>query len=186
MDKNHMTRILHKELSSLFSVPKSLQSCVDASRGPLSPAEQLMHKNSSKYLSENEDITSEHTAIIDMSRSRQDISDNHQFSYTMSDSNVSFLCKKRVLQALISLTNAANQTSRINGAEPICFKSVSLLDTEGIYDVTSNVALPRHIISKGWKMTDVIAKWLILLLIFIGLCFSTSDIIECNDMIAYM
>ena len=134
MDKNHVTRMLHKELSSLYSVPKSSQLCVDTRRGPLSLAEQLMHKNSSKYLSENEYITSEHTAIIDMSRSVQDISDNHQFS----DSNVSFLCKKHALQA--SLTTAMSQASHISGAEPICFKPVSLSDTEGIYDDTSNAA----------------------------------------------
>ena len=155
MDKNHVTRMLHKELSSLFSVPKSSQSCVDASRGPLSPAEQLMHRNSSKCLSENEDITSEHTPIIDKSRPLQDISDDCRFS----DSKVSFLHKKRALQ--VSLTTAMSQASHINGAEPICFKSVSLSDTEGIYDDTRNVVLPKHLISKGWKMTDVIGNWLI-------------------------
>ena len=152
MDKNHVTRtllqlpctrMLHSELSSSFPVPKS--SCVDAMRGTLSLAEQLMHKNSAKYFSENEDTTSDHPAIIDMSRSLQDISDNHRFS----DSNISSLHKKHALQASLTTDVTVSQASHIDGVEPINFKSISLPNTEGMYDYTSNVTLPRHIISKG-------------------------------------
>ena len=138
------TKRLHKELSSSFSVP--ICSCADAIRGPL--AEQFIHKNSSKYFSENEDTTSDHEypAIIDMPRSPQDISDNYRSS-SLSDSNASFLHKKHTLQASLTANVAASKASHINGVEPIYFTSFP--DTEGIYDYISNVALPRHIIPKG-------------------------------------
>ena len=142
------TRMLHKELSSSFSPPKC--SCVDAVSRPLSLAERLLQKNSA---TRNEAITSEHLAINDMSRSLQDILNNHRFPYLSSDSNISLLHKKHPLQVPLT-TNVVNaavtQASHSHAIMSIHFKSVSFPNTEGIYDDIYSVALPRHsIVPKG-------------------------------------
>ena len=77
---------------------------MDIMKKLLSQGRQLMHKNTATYLSENEATTSDHQAVIDMSRSLQNIPDSLQFpnlvtsTYSNSDSDVSVLHKKHPLQ----------------------------------------------------------------------------------------
>lgn len=160
MDKDHATRtslqlpcteMLHKKLSSSLSVTK--YSGMEVKKKPLSLGRRLIHQNTATYLSENESTTSDHQAVIDMSRSLQNIPDSLQFSnlvtspYSNSDSDVSLLHKKHPIQVSLTINvvnTAVTQPSHSDAVKPIHFKSVSLPDTEGIYDYIYDVALPRY------------------------------------------
>ena len=166
MDKDHATRtswqlpcteMLHKKLSSSLSVTK--YSGMDVKKKPLSLGRQLIHQNTATYLSENESTTSDRQAVIDMSRSLQNIPDSLQFPnlvtspYSNSDSDVSLLHKKHPIQVspTINVVNTTvTQPTHSDAAKPIPFKSASLLDAEGIYDYIHDVTFLRyHTIPKG-------------------------------------
>ena len=166
MDKNHATRtslqlpsteMLYKKLPSSLSFTK--YSGMDVMKKSLSLGRQLMHHNTAAYLSENESTTSDHQAVIDMSRSLQNIPDSLQFPNLVtspcsnSDSDVSLLHKKHPIQVspTINVVNTTvTQPTHSDAAKPIPFKSASLLDTEGIYDYIHDVTFPRyHTIPRG-------------------------------------
>ena len=166
MDKDHATRtslqlpsteMLYKKLPSSLSFTK--YSGIDVMKKSLSLGRQLMHQNTATYLYENESTTSDHQAVIDMSRSLQNIPDSLQFPnlvtspYSNSDSDVSLLHIKHHIQVspTANVNTTVTQPSHSDAAKPIPFKSASLLDTEGIYDYIQDVTLPRyHTIPRGW------------------------------------
>ena len=166
LDKDHATRTslqlpstetLYKKLPSSLSFTK--YSSMDVIKKSLSLGRQLTHQNTATYLSENESITSDHQAVIDMSISLQNIPDSLQFPnlvtspYSNSDSDVSLLHKKHPIQVspTTNVNTTVTQPSHSDAANPIHFKSASLLDTEEMCDYIHDVTLPRyHTITKGW------------------------------------
>ena len=126
-------------------------SKVDTVTKPVPPPRQLMHKR--KYLSENEAITNQQQAMIDMSRSLEDITDCKQLphsthSYSNLGLNVFPVHKVHPMYLQVPLTTNAAMTKSPHDVtvKPIHLKSTSLPDTpsEEIYDDVYNVASPKH------------------------------------------
>ena len=152
---------IHARKTPLRPNTSDLESCssfansskVDMGTSLLPPPRQLMHNRVAKYLSENEAITNQQQAMIDMSRSLQDVKDCKQlphpnFSYSNPGLNVFPVYKIHPMQLQVPLTTNAVMTKSSHDVrvKPIHFKSTSVLDTPSaeIYDDVYNVASPKH------------------------------------------
>ena len=155
VDKIHTRKPPLKPCTSdlLHSSSFANSSKIDTVTKPVPPPRQLMYKRVAKYVSENEAITNQQQAMIDMSRSLEDITDCKQLphsTHSYSNLGLSVFPVHKVhpmhLQVPLTTSVAITKSPRDVTVKPIHFKSTSLPDTpsEEIYDDVYNVASPKH------------------------------------------